>query len=105
MDSVRSTYRVNARLGQAEIPNLSAGFQVGHRADRVLDWHARVDTVLIIDIDRRDAQSLQRRLTRATHVFGRPIDPEPRAVFPAHVAELCCEHDLVATVANGLSDE
>src|SRR5436190_18712697 len=105
MHSVRATYRVNARLGQAEISNLSAGLQFGHRADRFLDWHARVDTVLIIDVDRRDAQSLQRRLARATHVFRRPIDPEPRSVFLAHVAELCCEHDLVATVANGLADE
>ena len=51
-----------------------------------------IDAMLVIQIDRVDAEPLQRRVAGAPHVLGLAVDAEKRAVFAADVAELRREH-------------
>jgi hypothetical protein len=57
---VRSSQGGNARLGQAEVLDLALCDQVADRAGDVLDGNLRVDPVLIEEIDRLDAEPLER---------------------------------------------
>jgi len=60
---------------------------------------------LIVEIDVIDAEALQRRVAGFADVVGLAADAEERAVFAAHVAELRGQHDLVAPVADGATDQ
>ena len=57
-----------ADLGQAEMAHLTGGHEFGHRADRFLDRHARVEPVQIVQIDRFDTETAQAALAGLAHV-------------------------------------
>ena len=61
--------------------------ELRHRADRLLDRHAEVDAVLVVEVDVVDAEPLQRGLARLPHVLGVAAHLA-RAVVVADVAEL-----------------
>ena len=64
MDLARAAQRLDAGLRQAEVADLAGLHEVGHRADRVLDRRARVDAVLVVEVDVIDAEPLQARVAR-----------------------------------------
>ena len=39
-------------LADAEVAHLALAHEIGHRADRVLDRHIRVDPVDVVEVDR-----------------------------------------------------
>ena len=51
--------RLHPRLRHAEVPRLALGDQVANGAGDVLDRHVRIDTVLIEQVDRLDAEALE----------------------------------------------
>src|SRR6185295_14267660 len=57
-------------LGERDGAHLALLDQALHRADRVLDRHGGVDTVLVVEVDDVDAQALQARLARLHDVLG-----------------------------------
>ena len=91
---------VGRRLGQAEVADLAGGDQLGHRPDGVLDGHARVRAVQVVQVDVVDAEPLERGVAGLRHVRGRAVDAHPLPV-PEDVAELGGQHDLVAAVGDG----
>ena len=51
VDGVGPTDRGGAGLGQADVPDLALGDQLGQGADGVLDGRVRVDPVLVVQVD------------------------------------------------------
>ena len=88
MHGVRAANRFRRRFRQAQVSHLAGLDELRHRADGLLDRRIRVDAVLVIDVDRVDAEPLQRRVAGPVHVVGTAVDAEKRAVLVAHVAEL-----------------
>ena len=66
-------------------------------APGILHRNARIDPVLVVEIDHVDAQARQTGVTGLAHVVRVPVDAQPGAVFAALVAELGGEHDVVAS--------
>jgi hypothetical protein len=98
MDLVRAADRFRPRLGQTERARLALLDQLLHRADGVLDRHAGVDAMLVVEVDHFDAEALQARLARLHHVFRPPVDAL-LAVGAFHLAELRHHQRLVAPAA------
>ena len=105
MDGAGAPDRGRRRLGQSEPADFPRDDQFGHRADGLLDRHARIDAVLIVQVDDVQAEPLQRCVAGAPHVLGRSVDAEERAVRATDVAELRGEHDLIAPSADRRADE
>src|SRR5690242_18985878 len=82
-------------LAQPEMPDLSLFDQPGHRADRILDRHRRIDPVLVIEIDDVDPEPLQAGLAGLGHIAGAAVDAVG-AARPAGLAEFGRDHDAVA---------
>ena len=95
MHGVRAPHRRGRRFRKAEVADLARAHQLRHGADRLLDRDALVDAVLVVKVDVRHAEPLERRIARLVHVLRPPVDPEPGPVRAAHVAELRSEHDAV----------
>jgi hypothetical protein len=102
---VRAADRRRRGLAEPEEADLPLLHELGHRPDRLLDWHLRVDAVLVVEVDVIGAEPLERRLAGAADVLGGAVDAEAVAALVADVAELRGEHDLVAPAADGVADE
>ena len=61
--------------------------------------------MLVVEVDRVDAEPLEARLAAATHVGGAAVDADEGAIAAAHIAELGCEDDLLAAVADRAADK
>ena len=64
MDGVRAPHRAGAASDRPRSRTLPALHQIGHRADRLLDRHVRVDAVQVVEVDRarcRGAPARRRR--------------------------------------------
>jgi hypothetical protein len=59
---VRAADGVHSGLGQSEVTDLARAYQLGHRADGVLDRRVRVDPMLVVQVDVVSAQARQRAL-------------------------------------------
>jgi hypothetical protein len=92
-------------FAEAEEAHLPRPDQLGHRADRLLDRHVRVDAVLVIEVDRLDAEPLEARLAGRADIIGVAAHAEEAAVLAADVAELGGEEDLVAAAGDGAADQ
>ena len=66
--------RLDARLRQAEVPDLALGDQVVDGAGHILDRHVRIDPVLVKEVDRLDAEALQRAVDRLADALGPAVD-------------------------------
>ena len=51
MHAVRPADRFLADFGQPEEAHLAFPHQLRHRADDVLNWHGRVETMLVEEVD------------------------------------------------------
>ena len=65
----------------------------------------RIHAMLVVQVDRLDAEALQRRLTTLPHVVRLSADAQERAVGAAPVAEFGSDDDLVAPRADETADE
>ena len=92
-----------AGLGEPEVAHLPGSDELGHRADGLLDRRVRVDAVLVVEVDRLDAEPRERGVARRVDVLGTAVDPDPAAVGVALVAELRREHHLVAPAGDRLA--
>src|SRR5206468_7270669 len=97
---VRAAQRVGRAFGEAEVAHLARLHELRHRADRLLDRHGRIDAVLVVEIDRFEAEPLQAAVAGVAHIVGLARDTH-RAPALAHEAELGREHDAVAPSARG----
>ncbi len=71
--------------------------QVGHRTDGVLYRRVLVHAVLVVEVDRFDAQPLEGSFTRLPHVLGTAIDGALGGIVGiAHVAELGRDDHTIA---------
>ena len=67
LDGVGATDRLHACFGKAEVFNLTFLNQLLHRSGHILDWHVRVNAVLIEQVDGIDLEPLKR-------AFGELLD-------------------------------
>ena len=51
MDRMRPADRVRSCLAQPNVKDLAFAYELGHRTDRFLDRHFRVDSVLVAEVD------------------------------------------------------
>src|SRR5260370_36997136 len=93
-----------ARLGKAEIADLTLADQICHRANRLLDRHVLVDAMLIIEIDMIHAESAERRFTSGAHVIGSAIN-SALAIGQDLVAELGRDYHLFAMSREGFANQ
>jgi len=103
VDRGRAAERVGVHLGQAEMADLARRDQLGQRADRLLDRHAGIVAVQVVEVDAVGAQPGQRRVDGAAEVVGGVVDVPPGG--GAHHPALRREDHLVAAAAQGVADE
>ena len=105
VDGVGAPDRRRRRLGEAEVAHLPLLHELRHRADRLLDRRLQVDPVLVVEVDRLDSETTERRLAGRANVRGAAVDAEELAVRAADVPELGRQHDAFAPAGNRLPDE
>ena len=105
MDGVRAADRRGGGLREAEVADLPLADELGHRADGLLDRDRPVDAVLVVEVDRLDAEPLQRAVAAGADVLRPAVDAEEGALRVAHVPELRREDDLVAPLPDRAADE
>ncbi len=71
----------------------------------LLDRHGRVDSVLVVQVDVLDPESLERGITGAPNVVRLTIDPDEGAVFKALISELGGEKYFLAPAGDRPADE
>src|SRR5436309_651593 len=107
-DGVRSVCtpdRYGGGLREAEIADLTGAHQLRHRADRLLDRHARVHAVLVVEVDVSHAESRERGVAGLAHVLRAAVHAHKGPVRFADVAEPGGQDDAVASVRDCLADE
>jgi hypothetical protein len=94
------------RFGKTKEADFAFTDQLSHGTDGVFDGCFGVDAVLVVQIDRVHAESLETSLAAGTNVFGLAADTADVGIsFVADDRELCGEKNLVAAVADSLADE
>ncbi len=83
---------VDGDLGHAEVTNLARLDQFDHRGDCVGDL--RVDPVQVVQVDRLDAEALQRCIAVAAHSLGTAV--QVHTILVADDAELGRHRDVLA---------
>ena len=107
LDHVRAADGLRRRLREAEVFDLALLDQIEDGARDVLDRHIRVDTVLIEQIDRLDAQPSQRSIRDLSDVLGPAVHADLFA-FAGQVErepELRGDHHPVADRTERLAHE
>ena len=75
-------------------------------ADRILDRRGLVDAMLVVEVDRVDAQTPEAGLAARAHVLGAPVDPTLLGLRGvAHDPELGGDDHGLAAIADGAPDE
>ena len=92
----RALERRRRDLRQTERADLAGAHQPGHRADRLLDRHSRVDAMRIVEVDDVRFEARERGLAGALDVLGPVVEADAGAVGGAFDPELGREHDLLA---------
>src|SRR5204862_5475642 len=98
MDSMRAADRVLARFRQSEVAHFPRAHEIGDRPRDVFDRHFGIDARLIEEIDRVDAEALQRSVDRLANLLRPARDARHLAVF-ALPAELRRAPDVAAPSA------
>ncbi len=87
------------------MPGLALGDQVAHGSGDVLDRHVGIDPVLVQEVDRLDAQALQRAIHGPANMLRAAADPMVLARLGIDVeAELGGDHHRVADRAERFAD-
>src|SRR5262245_60785186 len=77
LDRMCATNRLRSCFRKAEVFHLTLLNQVLHRSRHVFNWHVRVNTVLIEQINGLDLESLERGLGDLLDVLWPTIQPHP----------------------------
>jgi hypothetical protein len=102
---VRAADGLRARFGQAEMLDLALGDKFLDCARHVLDRHFGIDAMLVEQVDRVDAQPLQRRVADLSDVLGSVIHAGLLArLWINREAEFGGDHHLVSYGLQGLTD-
>src|SRR5205823_1139849 len=88
LDGVRATDRLHARLGEPEAPDLALRDQLLDRPGDVLDRDARVDAVLVEEVDRLGLEPPERALDDLSDVLRAAVQPPLLALRADAEAEL-----------------
>src|SRR5438128_3506280 len=104
---MRATDRLRACFRKAEVLHLALLNQVLHRSCYILDRHARVNSVLVVQIDDVGLEPLERALGRFLDVLWPTIQGSPLAsvLRIRRPAELRCDHHLIAQRSKRFSHE
>ena len=105
VDGVGAADRAGASLGQADVPDLALGDQIGQGADGLLDGRVRVDPVLVVQVDVVGAEPLEGALDGGADVGRAAVGDAGPAAGVGDEAELGGHHDLVAAASDGLADQ
>src|SRR6266571_6673259 len=104
---MRATYRVRARLRQAEVLDLAFADELLHGTGDVLDRHIGVDAVLVEEVDALGLEALQHPLGGFLDVLRTAVQPGmalPRLRVDVP-AELRGDHHLLPERGQGFADE
>ena len=93
-----------AGLGQADVADLPLLHQLGHAADRLLDRRVGIDPVLVEEVDRVDAEPLQRAFAGAARIFRAAVDADRLVAVPAQ-RELGGDDEAVAPAPDRLAEQ
>src|SRR6516164_1225989 len=85
------------------MPDLAFPDQVPDRPGRILDWHVRVDAVLIEEIDAVGFEPLERGLGNLPDALRPAVQPGGGVAILE--AKLRGDHDLVAERSQGFADK
>ena len=103
---MRAPNRLHARLGKSQVPHLSLFHQSRHRPNRVFNGHLRVHAMLVVQINRRDAQSPQAGLAALLHIFRAPAHSARSGVRGiAHDSKFRRDDYFVAALLDGSTDQ
>jgi hypothetical protein len=105
VDRVGAAQRFGAGFGQADVAHLALAHQLRHGAHRVLDRRLGIDPVLVVQVDRLDAEPLQRRLAGLANIVRPAAESHVVAVGLAHDAELRRHDDALSTPGDRPADE
>src|SRR5229473_675669 len=105
MDGVGAADGGGRRLRESEKADFPRAHQIRHGAHGLLDWHAAIHAVLVVQVDVIDAEPLERRVARLAHVVSAAVHALPAAVRAAHVAELGGEHHAITFAVDRLADQ
>ncbi len=99
---MRAPDGIHARLGKPQVAHLTLFHQPAHRSNRFFDGHLRVHAMLVIQINRRDAQPPQAGLAALLHIFRTPAHTPCRGIRGvAHDSEFCRDDHFVAALLDG----
>src|ERR1700677_3221974 len=92
MDSMRSSQSLGAALRKSQISDLAFLLQFCHCPDGLLDWHVRINAMLIVQINLINTQPFQRIVARLMNIFSVSSDN----MFPIDkgVRKLGAQEDL-----------
>jgi hypothetical protein len=76
MRLVRRQRLLGGHVGHAQVPHLALRDQLAHRADALLDRHARVREVQVPEVERVDAEPAQARLRGLPRALGLGVDAD-----------------------------
>ena len=97
--------RRGRRLAETDRARLAPLDQPRHRAHGLLDGHARIDPVLIVEVDHVHPQPLEARVAGLGHVLGPSVDEVAAPGGILDLAELGGDEHLVAPAPDGLADQ
>src|SRR5713226_7790354 len=95
MDFRRPPQGFRSGFGEAERSDLALGNKLGHGADGFLDGNIGINAMLIIEIDRFNAQSLKACVASTADILGRTINAADSVGTDAE-AKLGGDDDAVA---------
>ena len=87
--------RGGGRFGDAQVAHLASCHELGHGADGILDRHARVDAVDVIEVDHVGSEALEARLAGRAHIFRPPVGGKPQ------IAEFGRQHEFAPLPGDG----
>ena len=102
---MRAADGADARLREAEVPDLALADQVADGPGHLLDRHVGIDAVLVVEVDRLDAQPLQRALRHLANVLRPAVEPGLLSILVPLEGELGGDHDLSAERRECLAEE
>src|SRR5689334_22297789 len=92
-------------LGQAKVTDLAGLHKFSHGTDSLLNRRLEIDSVLIIQIDRINAQALQAAITCTAHILRTAIHTSDGPSRISHSSELRGNENVVAFSFKPASDE
>src|SRR5437868_6227583 len=92
---MRASHRLGSGLGKPKVPDLTGRDQILDGARNILDRNARIDAVLIEQVDHVYPKALERRVRDLPDVFGTAVETGQFALHDLET-ELGRDHDLVA---------